>query len=165
MVLVLPKSGAVFLHIQKTGGTWVRLALEASGVQTSQVGYPHTDYLHSIEVSPGSPRFTIIRNPYDWYLSFWAYRNDGGWGGDLGLGHLAQCDNFPGFVKRAIEHCPGILSELYRRYACPDVHILRTETLVEGLIAFLTAQKEPFNVPKLRETLRQTFMGRAPVTP
>ncbi len=66
MALELPQS--IFLHAAKTGGTWVRAAVTAAGITASELGG-----FHSGAVSNPTNKlvFTFVRNPVDWYISYW----------------------------------------------------------------------------------------------
>jgi hypothetical protein len=96
MALLL-KSGAVFIHIPKTGGNWVTSILTKMGVVDREVGDKHSDFartyhaLHQLEnhswverlkgakVTLQAPRdtfyFSFVRNPLKWYESWFKYMN------------------------------------------------------------------------------------------
>lgn len=59
---------AVFLHIQKTAGTWIRKALEPIMLEY------HT---HGILSAPRKHVFTFVRNPWDWYSSYYQFHQNG----------------------------------------------------------------------------------------
>ncbi len=94
-------NGAIFLHIPKTGGSWVLTILEEMGLVRRQVGRsPHTAYEHAV-LFPGEKRrwkewrraenwrpanithsgrymklpytFCFVRHPVKWYESWWRY--------------------------------------------------------------------------------------------
>ncbi|MGH7240599.1 MAG: hypothetical protein ACREHG_11170 [Candidatus Saccharimonadales bacterium] len=72
MISVIITPSAVFIHFHKTGGQFVnRLLLEyASGAR--RVGY----HLPRSETPPDSkklPAFGFVRNPWDWYVSWYAF--------------------------------------------------------------------------------------------
>ncbi|MEM9017777.1 MAG: hypothetical protein AAGC68_12250, partial [Verrucomicrobiota bacterium] len=92
MALIL-KNGAVFLHIPKTGGTWVSKVLREEGLVACSMGHRHANWLHLL--APGNqglgrnleyaykrvrflrprPRpflFCFVRHPLDWYESFYS---------------------------------------------------------------------------------------------
>jgi len=97
MGLVL-KSGAVFLHVPKTGGNWVSEVLFKCGLVESELADKHYDFvraLHSLTqtITPawhgvlrGRKAYTIrpkrdtfffafVRNPLHWYESWFKYMN------------------------------------------------------------------------------------------
>jgi len=75
-------SNALFLHIPKTGGSWVEQALREIGVQIEQPATIHgVTYRHSLlsmfqEQYPYV--FTFVRHPLSWYESWWKYQS-GAW--------------------------------------------------------------------------------------
>lgn len=152
MLLKLNKSGAVFLHIQKTGGTWVRDALLNAGVPTTV----HTDKeqydWQASRALGGRWRFTAVRRPFGWYASFWAHRNRLGWGGNLAVGHVVNRPTFEEWVMWVTEQYPGFLHELYGRYVGPGTLLMQTETLADDLTFVLHALQEPFDEDRLRST-------------
>lgn len=98
---VILRSGAVFLHAPKTGGSWVNAVLEDQGLVRTFVKPKHVSayrfqeyarhhpelYLYySLRHGPrwhavtrGSFRFFFVRNPLSWYESIWRYMNGRGW--------------------------------------------------------------------------------------
>lgn len=63
----------VFLHVSKTGGTWMRQALTNRGIQThcpypDEYGY-HIPLGYLPEKHEHLPVFALVRNPWDWYVS------------------------------------------------------------------------------------------------
>ncbi|MEP4133615.1 MAG: hypothetical protein ABJL71_03280, partial [Cyclobacteriaceae bacterium] len=93
--------GSEFLHIPKTGGTWVISVLKEIKLIDKQIGHPHSDFDHSnhaftslehvdslfdklgsrlvgrMAVIP--TRFCVVRNPFSWYESWWKYQQGLGW--------------------------------------------------------------------------------------
>lgn len=95
MALIL-KNGALFLHIPKTGGTWVTKVLREAGLVRCSIGHRHANLDHLL--APGwqglgrrlewgwkrslhlrtHPRpftFCFVRHPLDWYESFYLYKS------------------------------------------------------------------------------------------
>ncbi len=93
---VILKNGAVFLHIPKTGGTWVTGVLRESGLMRCSIGHRHANLPHVL--APGNqgfgrrlehfykrtcflkthPRpftFCFVRHPLAWYESFYRYKS------------------------------------------------------------------------------------------
>lgn len=98
------KNNAIFLHIPKTGGTWVERVLHKLGLVTEKKGHEHADfdrvlyadrlvaakrlpYLLAMrklrELTNGLPaeptKFCFVRNPLSWYESWWRYMQSRGW--------------------------------------------------------------------------------------
>lgn len=151
--MMLIESGAVFLHVQKTGGTWLRDALTASGVAFREEGHWHDDHeMNAARWGTDRPYFTAVRNPLAWYASFYADRLRTGWGGDLALGHDCADATFGGFVARCWKNRRGFLSELYGRHARPGVAVLKTERLADDAVSLLRMLGERFDEAALRAT-------------
>jgi len=93
-------NGAVFLHIPKTGGNWVREVLEEAGLSAGEVGHKHADadrvlldpYLTAGPIrrvawwARGGPptldppfMFCFVRHPLTWYPSWFRYMSRRGW--------------------------------------------------------------------------------------
>lgn len=93
---VILKDGSVFLHIPKTGGTWVTRILRELGAMQCSLGHRHANWSHLL--APGNqgagrkaeywlkrglhlrtrPRpftFCFVRHPLDWYESFYSYKS------------------------------------------------------------------------------------------
>jgi len=66
----------VYLHMPKTGGTWVGHLLPRFEEGTSKTNICHESLQHLHETTPSSRgKFTFgtVRNPWDWYLSWWQH--------------------------------------------------------------------------------------------
>lgn len=59
MALVL-KGGAVFLHVPKTGGTWVTSILEQCGLVEGTVGHKHADVDRLLAPEEGGPASRLV---------------------------------------------------------------------------------------------------------
>lgn len=109
MALLL-KNGAIFLHVPKTGGMWVRNVLHACNLVKSEIGYRHdpmrdvlngrtfkkiglNDLLGSgrpadcadIELEKLPYTFCFVRHPLKWYESYYKFMcqlNWRKWGGE-----------------------------------------------------------------------------------
>jgi hypothetical protein len=71
----------VFLHVPKTGGTYVRTHLPEVLYETQHGGIK--DIPSEFQ---GLPKYAVVRNPWDWYVSWWTYSRkhrkdtiDGAW--------------------------------------------------------------------------------------
>lgn len=70
MSVSLPGIGAVFLHVPRTGGTWVKAAVEAAGIRTEHAKGCGSHNLPERYSDQGF-RFCFIRHPLAWYESVW----------------------------------------------------------------------------------------------
>ena len=103
---VLLKNNAVFLHIPKTGGSWIYHVLETFKLVQARLGHEHADYEHAlwhdrfhrdgkvvrhlIRRAIGSSRaptamphksfkFCFVREPLKWYESYWRFMQSQNW--------------------------------------------------------------------------------------
>ena len=119
MALVLPNS--VFIHVPKTGGSWVRAAVKAAGIRAEESGPfdVHDHYgVFDLPAFLVADRFTFgfVRHPVDWIKSRWAWAMLSGFAEKLEYepaanGHwMAACfsDSFEQFVRNYLRLHPGI---------------------------------------------------------
>jgi len=65
----------VFLHLHKSGGTFVNDFLVRFFPDARQVGY-HLPRAHIPESARGLPIFGLVRNPWDYYVSWYSFQTD-----------------------------------------------------------------------------------------
>jgi hypothetical protein len=102
----LLKNGAVFLHVPKTGGEWVKLLLQELDLIEAPLGHQHSDWERSFwhdklhrdlkvarylfrravgssraqaRIDPNCFRFCFIREPLRWYESYWRFMQSLNW--------------------------------------------------------------------------------------
>jgi hypothetical protein len=102
----LLKNNAVYLHIPKTGGTWVYAVLTALGLVRARLGHEHADLLHAawhdrfcsdaklfrhllrrfarssrapVAMPLDSFKFCFVREPIKWYESYWRFMQTMDW--------------------------------------------------------------------------------------
>ena len=109
------KGRAIFLHIPKTGGTWVEKVLQQLGIAESSVGHKHADLNRAIfphglkEAIPWTfhafirkltgkstlnesiPVFCFVRHPLTWYESWWKFNQKLNW---PTWGHVEDVNNW-----------------------------------------------------------------------
>ena len=100
MALLL-KCNAVFLHVPKTGGSWIKKVLYDNNLVKLEFSHAHADMERTLNFFghyPGSYikrsikvkgafkgqiddayKFCFVRNPLHWYESFWSYMNRRDW--------------------------------------------------------------------------------------
>lgn len=129
MALYLPEHNAVFLHIPKVAGTFLRqLLTELTTVRA--IAHVH-DQLETVrrynpEVWAKRPFvFCFVRHPASWYRSYWRYRT-----GDcykknwepFDIGHVTECidscgsDDLETFVLNCLKKYPGFVTEFFKSY-------------------------------------------------
>jgi hypothetical protein len=74
---VLVTDGFVFLHVPKTGGTFIHNVLSShlSGIDHRAIGKrSHVTYRELRPEWRQRPVFCVVRNPWDWYVSWFSYQ-------------------------------------------------------------------------------------------
>ena len=137
MSLILQNSQSVFLHIPKTGGSWVWSVIDKLGISTRYEGRQHDNLEDSEQYRNGLSVFAVVRNPVSWFRSYWVHRIRESWtgGGIVKQDDLddCRCHDINGFVRLATDRHPGFLTEFYNRYIDDSVCVLKTESLRENL--------------------------------
>ena len=140
------KNNVVFLHIPKTGGTWVKKVLEDEGLLVADYSHEHSTYdyfaaatrllrkrnyfyrLQKRRFLVDDPKFfCVVRNPLTWYESWYKFqiaRNFEKWGsvGDPGKWHVMSAlndlvtDDFNQFMENVNTRVPGFVTSLYAMY-------------------------------------------------
>lgn len=147
-MLILPKS--CFLHVPKTGGSWVKKAIISAGVSCRDYtisGNPHI----GLKDCPGPEKFkfAFVRHPVDLYRSYWQYKMTNGWDFKNQMDQECQTDNFHQFVRNLLEKFPGIYShsliEMVGEKNNEIEFIGKYENLVDDLIFALKSAGEAFD--------------------
>jgi hypothetical protein len=105
-MLILPKS--YFLHVPKTGGSWVKKAIITSGIQCQDYrieGDPHIG-LTQCPV-PQQFKFAFVRHPVNLYRSYWQFKMTYQWDKKNPLDRDCQSDNFSVFIHNVLNKYPG----------------------------------------------------------
>ena len=137
----------VFLHIPKTGGTWVSAVLrKLCIVHEETTRRPHMrwpEILADPKMSAwrGLKPFAFVRNPVSWYRSYWAYKNRMGWEKGNWIDEACSADTFAMFVLKCITKHPGLLGQMYERHTNGVETVGRFETLREDLLRILKAER------------------------
>jgi hypothetical protein len=179
---IVLKNRYVFLHIPKTGGEWFTTCLKRANLTVGEVGEKHCDiqglgkyrtrqaptkivreFYRRLYLSDTPITFTLIRNPFDWYCSYWSFRNDDKWEfhGKIGSikkyhpwNELSLFDGmeFNDFVDHVTKKRPGIYTHLVNNYLFNSGCIpIRLENLVTDMETVLRQS----DYPKLYEVLRE----------
>jgi hypothetical protein len=185
MALIIDKT-YIFYHIPKTGGNSFRHFLATNTtLSLKEIGHKHAtpDYLSGLlnantlkKLFPDPIKklapIVIIRNPIDWYLSWYNYNKSRSivrWGERRivrdwhPLASLNSLDykTFQGFLDQMLDKHQGFVSNLYRRYLSESrVHVVRLEDIANGAMAEMDRlglkheQFSTFDFPKIRPSER-----------
>lgn len=142
-----------FLHVPKTGGTWIDVVLRASGLAILR----HADSAHmDARSAPGDGLYTFcgIRDPVSWHEAYWRYKMTRGWRVTTKLDLLVAADTHERFLTNVLEKVPDYYTRLLMRFMGRDGSlvdmILRQSHLEEDLIRTLHAAGETFDEDKIR---------------
>ena len=148
---------AVFLHVPKTGGTWVREAARAGGATFSEYlvdGDQHGDLSHC--PYPNRFKFAFVRHPCAVYSSYWRFKMRHGWDWRNPFDHDCALDSFTDFVRRVLDRYPGWCTQTFEDYVGPVTKTIefigRYERLADDLVLALRQAGEPFDEALLRRT-------------
>ena len=184
MALIL-KKGECFLHIPKTGGSWVSEILKQQGLIKKEIGYhkhidwtrvsyfpqSHTKLLSKINFSFSKffyPKksFCFVRHPLKWYESWWKYccqdsvhwkifGSNKYWHPNYFL-HTCKSYDFNEFVRKVFDSRPGFVSEMYSQYAHNEIDFIgKQENLADDLIYFLMQQEYSIKIEDIQKSPRQ----------
>lgn len=151
----------LFLHLPKTGGSYVTGALgavmRACAIDFSRSGDRRERNGHAgLRSFEGNELFTLafVRHPLSWYRSFWSYRMRIGWRMEHPLDRAARSDDFGEFVAAVTERMPGYLGLLFGEFIGPAERpidfIGRYERLTDDLCEALSLAGESFDEQALR---------------
>lgn len=170
----LLKCGALFLHIPKTGGSWISAVLEDNNLVFAHIGGKHStlERLGNFEKlfrmthrygKPNKPffRFCFVRHPLRWYESWFTMMSSREWpiwGTDPdywnpsaildGLGDTS----FNGFISNVLSKRPGFVTEMYGAYTSHGIdYIGRQENIADDLIKLLEFLGLKFNADRVRD--------------
>jgi hypothetical protein len=112
----------VFIHVPKTGGTWLMKALEDSGVKYEVVHQGGAiSHVYWNEMPPRPFRFGFVRYPPTWYRSYWRFvHNAPHEAADNDLDQMVLgAKSFRDFVETAYVNFRGFLSVMYEDFLGP----------------------------------------------
>ncbi len=174
MALILPKS--VFIHIPKTGGNWVREALQRAELPIKEARHRY----HVTELRPAKPHccqhsrlrdvseedrsgrisFAFVRHPLSLYQSWWAFKMQTGWNDVFEFERLCKSETFPEFLEKVLKHFPGWAGKIFNQIDVDGIQMIgRQENLTEDLIAILRAAGEEFDPDVIRNMPHTNVVG------
>jgi len=145
----------IFVHVPKTGGSWVTEAVRSAGVPawapapTSGRDDPVHAHADLREVA-ASDRFSVafVRHPLDWWRSYWGHRMRAGWDPASGIDDAAS-DDFNEFVVKVLDRGEWSFDRVVRRFVglpSPSVDFVgRFEHLLEDTCDALRLAGEEFS--------------------
>jgi len=154
---VLIFKNAVFLHVPKTGGTWVKAAVANAGLDFEECivdGDPHGD----LSYCPFPDRFifAFVREPLSLYRSYWRFKMTTVWDARNPFDVECAAPTFEGFVDNVLRLEPAWCSRTFEDYVGPPTgeinFVGRFEALVHDLIRALRLVGATFDERVIRAT-------------
>jgi len=177
-VALLLKNGAVFVHIPKTGGTWVTSVLRDAGLAQCRIAHKHADLEHlrdswkhyptqllkrTLWFGPGVQRrirrgvkFCFVRHPIRWYESYFRYMKGLGWPSFGGLSTSRWHPNAELF-DLSDETLEGFMRNVLDR--CPG-YLARMYEWFTGPVAASSNAAGPMIQPVDDHATACTYIGR-----
>ena len=150
-------SNSVFYHVPKTGGSWVRSALNRANIPRYEIGPDRTNphgIPSEVEELYESARtmysFCFVRHPFDWYKSFFCFRSLNGWKPGHEKIDDYETKDFGEFIVNCTSKSPGWLTERLRPYVDGVDFVGKQENLCEDLITALNTAGEFFDEEDIR---------------
>lgn len=151
-----------FIHIPKTGGTYVKFSLPGLPCSRKFNSITHATVNDSINLIGKRTLFTVVRNPYDWLESFY-YWNLNGAKIKKKNQELLKYNSFQDFIlDKGFLHLGPKQSDYLNGKVKPE-NILKTENLTTELKNFLknngiqeTVLEEKIRENKLKEKVNWT---------
>lgn len=155
MTLIL--SHCRFLHVPKTGGTWVTGALQAGCIVLEDFRVRGSDHVPAWR-SPHPERFTLafVRHPLPWWRSFWRFHKGPARRYIVDHEICATCwaEDYATFVERLLTRFPGHYGRLVERVLGPIGDrvdfVGRHEHLLDDLLLALRLAGQPHNADAIR---------------
>tara|TARA_R110000751_G_scaffold23590_7_gene65195 strand:+ start:4167 stop:4829 length:663 start_codon:yes stop_codon:yes gene_type:complete len=162
MTLITNKS--LFLHIPKTGGTWVKKVISKAQIETFEHGSTHAHFPELFKYRDEmfydkKYVFAFVRHPLSWYQSIWVYRMKHGWSMDHPLDYNCASNDFHEFVRNCIKFKPsGWVSWMYASFIENSLGLVdfvgKQESLTDDLIYALNEAGEEFDEDIVRSAER-----------
>jgi len=147
-----------FYHIPKTGGNYIRKVMLAistyKGLSLVERGHAHCGPLRILPYHDFERSFCVVREPIEWYKSFYRYRVQNGWKDDHPVDIYCKADSFDEFICNILKiwnskDGPGYVTSLYLRFVPFCKFILPMNNLTPSLKKLFAMWRLPFpsNVP------------------
>jgi hypothetical protein len=148
---------AIFLHVPKTGGTWVKAAATQANLKFEEYsvdGDIHAD----LSYCPTRSKFVFafVREPVSLYRSYWRFKAREGWDDRNPFDVACAAPTLEGFVENVLRLEPAWCSRLFEDYVGPPTaeidFIGRFESLAADLIRALRRAGESFDERAILDT-------------
>jgi hypothetical protein len=167
MTILLPNS--TFLHIPRTGGTWVRKALRQNGLMDVELRSTRREQssesaINSWHMIPERVEkgFCFVRHPVTWYQSYWSYKQEThSWSHVNSFDEQCADTNFLAFVEKSLTNYPsGYVTWLYEFYTDHAEFVGRQENLQDDLITALDWADEDYLLDDIESVMPENVASR-----
>ncbi len=148
---------SVFLHIPKTGGSFVARALLLH-VEGSREFYLDGNWHIDLKDCPDREKFifAFVRHPLEWWKSYWRFKMGVDWSlNNPNLDPFVKSDNFEEFMENVLKYKPGFCTSVFERRIGDKANeidfIGKYENIVEDLIKALKNAGEVFDENGIRD--------------
>lgn len=129
---------AIFIHVHKTGGSWVRKTLENLGMAGPELGGMHCQLAPVKRRRPNAFIFGFVRDPFEFLRSYFSHRHKhANWHKNRDLDIVCQAPTLSEFLDLYLEKLPGWVGRWYNLYVGEADFVGRTETLRQDLCTAL----------------------------
>ncbi|MFW5891008.1 MAG: hypothetical protein ACOCUI_02215 [bacterium] len=146
----------LFFHVPKTGGVWLTKTLSdlfkkdiiyLEDYTKNHITYEKTKYIKGIN------RIAIVRHPYSWYVSYWAYRNKTSWNkrarfkliDAYDVDKKCKSENFYEYMNNILKYKPSFYSDILSLFIGQNAdkvdYIIKYENLYDDLSEVLKITK------------------------
>ena len=140
----------VFIHVQKTGGSWARKTMAEMGLVKKEVGGTHRQLQPLRDKLPDAWVFGFTRDPYDFLKSYFLHRNrTGAWHPNRDLDTICRSETLAGFLNAYLVHLPGWVGRWFDLYLEGADFVGRYDCLREDLCSALGAAGLPFDLDQV----------------
>lgn len=141
-------SGAIFLHIPKTGGTWVTNYFKETGMDhgNEELGleaHIGSDRVREITGYTEDLAFCFVRHPLTWYRSYWAHRRIVSYRNGI-LDDIVDLP-FYDFLELVLQTRPGFLTRHFGIFTERCRFVGKQESLRKDLDNILKYLRIPYN--------------------
>jgi hypothetical protein len=155
---------AIFLHVPKTGGTWVKAAAANAGLRFEEHlvdGDIHGD----LSYCPFPDRFifAFVREPLSLYKAYWRFKLKQGWDERSPFDKDCKAPTFAAFVENVLRREPAWCTRMFEGYVGPPEREIdfvgRYESLADDLVEALRLSGAAFDEQALRATAPVNVSG------
>lgn len=154
-MLILKNS--CFIHIPKTGGSWVKQALLEANIKFDEFSICSNPHIGIKDCPcPKKVKFAFVRHPVAFYKSYWQYKMTVGWHEINMFDMYFKTDIFDDFIIKVTNEYPGyygnMIDDLVGKEDNQIEFIGKQENITEDLITILRRTREVFDEDIIRAT-------------